>query len=194
MGQGETIKTRLLESLYGEVSLGAFGLTPGASATFAQGFVGGATKVLTVNPDLEDSLDFDLVLPRSLEIDISTVTLTPSVRWTATSSPAANTIIQWKLDYTYAIPALTGAAGTAFVDVRTMTTSVQTLTGAEYRKHICTPFTHFDFPSRDMKPSMLMVGNVRISSSVSTCGNLIGILSVGCSYLEGPSGASSITP
>jgi hypothetical protein len=198
MAQEIPVKTRTLESLYGEVAIGAFGMTAGAAAPSTQALTGGATKVRTVNPDTEDSLDFDLVLPKSVETDVATVTVTPSVRWTAVDTPTANTLLYWKMDYTYAMPALVadGAADaiSKFCDVRTLVSGVNTLTGKEYRRCLTTVFTGLSFPARNFLPGMVLVGNIRISSA-STCGNsLIGVLGVGCGYLEGACGTSSIAP
>jgi hypothetical protein len=198
MAQGNERKTRVLESLYGEVALGAQGLLAAAAGPDVQTFVGGLTRVRTVNPDTEDGVEFGMILPRTIETDVNTITLVPTVRWTAISTTTADNTVTWKCDYTYANPALTPnvAAGTTtkFVDVRTLTPSVSTLTGHEYRQHLVTAFPAFHFPTANCAPSMLVMGNVRISS-VSTCGNsLIGILGVGLSYLSGPSGTSSITP
>ena len=195
MAQGEISKTRLLESLYQETTLGAFSMTAGAAAPSTQGFIGGGLMVRTVNPTTEDSLDFDLVIPRSMELDVATVTLTPTVRWTAIDTPTANQTVQWKLDYTYAVPALTGATGTAFIAISTMTTPIHTMTGHEYRKHIVSAFASpISMPARNAKASIVLMGNVRISSVSSAANSLIGILAVGVSYLAGPSGTSSITP
>jgi hypothetical protein len=198
MAQGNEKKTRVLESLYGEVSLGAHGLLAAAEGPDVQGFVGGATRVRTVNPDTEDGIDFDAIVPRSVELDVATITLTPAVRWTVIDTPTGDTTVAWKCDYTYAAPTLVPESGTGpitrFVSVCTLTPSVSTLTGAEYRQHMVTVFPGFSFPTRNFKPSYLVLGNIRISS-VSTCGNsLVGILGVGLSYLEGPCGTSSISP
>jgi hypothetical protein len=195
MAQGAISKTRLLESLYQETTIGAFSMAAGAAAPSTQAFIGGGLKVRTVNPTTEDSLDFDLVLPRTVELDVATITFTPTVRWTAIDTPTADQTVQWKLDYSYAVPALTGATGTNFIAVSTMTTAVHTLTGHEYRKSIVSAFaTPISMPARDAKASIVLMGNVRISSVSSAANSLIGILAIGCSYLSGASGTSSITP
>lgn len=193
----EVSKTRVLESLYGAVHVGAHGAGAAAAAPSEQAFIG-ATTLLTVNPETEDGFDFELVVPRSVETDVATITLTPVVRWTCIDTPTADQTVLWKLDYTYAMPTL--AAETAadrisgFCDVRTMVTSVHTLTGAEYRSHMVTKFAAFDFPARNFKPSCLVVGNIRISSVSTVASSIVGMLAVGCAYLEGPSGTSSIVP
>jgi hypothetical protein len=191
-------KVRFRESLYNEVSVGQASLQDGAAAGDIQTFIS-PTRITTVNPTTEDGFDFDLITPRTVEIDVATVTFTPVVRWTAIDTPTADQTVQWKLDYTYAFPTLfagIGAkSGTKFIDARTMTTAICTLTGAEYRQHIVTPFAgQMSFPSRDAAVAFLVKGNVRISSVSTAANSLIGVLGVGLAYLEGPSGTSSIVP
>jgi hypothetical protein len=195
MAAGEISKVRVLESLYGEIGTGAHQMT--LVGGDSQAFVG-ATTLLTVNPTTEDGFNFTWFVPRTVEMDVATITLTPSVRWTAITSPTADETVQWKMDYTYAAPTLepnvASGTPTQFPDVRTLTTAISTLTGAEYRQHLVTVFPGFSFPARNMAPSFCVVGNVRISSVSTAANSLIGVLGVGCGYLSGPSGTSSILP
>ena len=192
----ETAKTRMLQSLYGETVLGAHALTNvGASSQVYAGNV----RVLTVNPETEDGFDFELFLPRSVEMDVATVTVTPTVRWTLIDTPTANQTVQWKLDYEWATPVLTpntaaGAPSQFLAAVNTATTAVNTLSGTEYHQHLVTAFPSLSFPARNAAPSMCVVGNVRISSVSTVASSIVACLGVGLAYLEGPSGASSVTP
>lgn len=196
MAQGVTVKTRVLESLYGEVVLGAHALTN--SGADAQAFAGRA-NLLTVNPTTEDGFDFEVFVPRQVEMDVATITLTPTVRWTAIDTPTANQTVQWKLDYEWAAPTLvpnvTGGTPTMFLAaVNTATTAVNTMTGKEYRQHLVTAFPAISFPAANAAPSLCVIGNVRISSVSTAANSLIGVLGFGYSYLAGPSGTSSVTP
>ena len=192
----ETDKTRMRQSLYSEVVLGAHALTnQGADAQVYAGSV----RVLTVNPTTEDGFDFELFLPRSVEMDVATVTVTPTVRWTCLTSPAANATVQWKLDYEWATPVLTpntaaGAPSQFLAAVNTATTAVNTLSGTEYHQHLVTAFPSLSFPARNAAPSMAVIGNVRISSVSTVAYSLFACMGFGLSYLVGPSGTNSIVP
>ena len=183
-------KYRTFKTSWNDALGPAFALGAGASAPTVEVFMA-PTRLLTFDPTKEDNLDFSIQLPHDLELDVSTVSLHPHVHWTAIASPAANATIVWQLCYTFAKPGTAVATATTFYNVQTLTSTVNTMTGAEYRKHLLTDLGNFDMPVSFFAPSTMIVGNIRVSSLSTVAASTIGMLSIDFHYQSGPRGTDT---
>lgn len=182
-------KYRTFKTSWNDAMAPAFALGAGASAPTVKDFIA-PTRLLTFDPTKEDCLDFTVQLPHDLELDVSTVSLHPHVHWTAITSPAANATVVWQMTYTFAKPS-TATEVSSFYNIQSLTSSANTMTGAEYRKHYVTDLGNFDMPVRFFAPSAIIVGNLRVSSLSTVAKDIIGVLSVDFHYQSGPVGTDT---
>ena len=106
-------------------------------------------------------------------------------------SPDANATVVFQLCYTFAKPATALASASSFYPIQSLTSATNTMTGAEYRKHMVTDLGNFDMPKSYFEPSTVIVGNLRVSSLSTVAAATIGVLSVDFHYLSGPVGTDT---
>ena len=88
-------------------------------------------------------------------------------------------------------PAFALGAGASFYPIQSLTSATNTMTGAEYRKHMVTDLGNFDMPRSYFEPSTVIVGNLRVSSLSTVAADTIGVLSVDFHYQSGPVGTDT---
>lgn len=183
-------KIRTYKSSWDDALGPAFAFGLGAAAPSVAEFIA-PTRLLGFNQATEDNLDFTIQFPHDMELDVATVTLHPHVHYTCVSSPAANALLYWQLCYTVAKPAVALASATTFPAVSTITSTVNTLTGAEYRKHLIIELPDIHLAVADCAPSMVMVGNLRIGGDSTVGANVPMLLSFDVHYWKGPVGTDT---
>jgi hypothetical protein len=183
-------KIRTFKSSWDDALGPAFALGQGAAAPTVDTFMA-PTRLWGFAEGTEDNVDFTLQFPHDMELDVATITLHPHVHWTAVSSPAANALLYWQLCYTLAKPSLTLAGATTFPAVTTLTSTVSTLTGGEYRKHLIIELPDINLAAASCAPSMVMVGNLRIGGDSTVGANVPCLLSFDVHYWKGPVGTDT---
>jgi hypothetical protein len=183
-------KVRAYKASWDDALGPAFALGKGAAAPSDTVFMA-PLRLQTFNEGTEDNVDFTIQFPHDLELDVATITLHPHVHWTAVASPAANALLQWQLSYSIAKPSLALATATTFPAVSTITSTVNTLTGAEYRKHLIIELPDISLAATDCAPSMVMIGNLRIAGASTVANDVTGLLSFDVHYWKGPVGTDS---
>lgn len=181
-------KTRTYLSQYEDLPLPVYGLGAGVAASSMAAFAGTPIRVPVLTPD--EQTDFDLVfqLPHGMEFDIATITVHPHVHWTAVDSPTKNQLLYWDFYWTWAPAARTVAAANSFYPVQSVSTTVCTLSGNEYLRHLVTEFDEISWPATGQGPDTVYLGKVQISSLSTVGAGVIGFLSFDVHFWKGPNG------
>ncbi len=149
---------------------GSAAATPGKST-----FVGTAPNELVLNTytgSQNDRAFGTIQFDHDLSIGSTggSVTFSPHVHWTCSTTPTTNTFCEWRLCYTFAKPGLSFAtAGQFSTVVQTCTgrTTVPASTGAYSHRHLLTELQDFTVASSLVAASAVLVLSVQVSS-VST--------------------------